>query len=270
MSKGLKSIVANIKYIIHLILIPYFCEMISSMKKIILSVTLVLSFLVAACQQSVNNGKSVNEKVSIEQFEKLLVEKSNALILDVRTPEEFAAGHVKGAVNLNIYDAGFKDGLAKLDKAKPVLVYCKAGSRSSDAANQMKEMGFGEVYNFGGGMLAWSNAEKPMVRKNDVPQAKGLSEESYLKLVAEKPLVLVDFHAVWCGPCKKLAPILANIVEKEGGRLTLIKLDSDENPALMKAKQIQGIPYLELYKDGKLIWKNMGFTDEATIISQLK
>lgn len=244
--------------------------MISSMKKLILSFTLVLSFLVAACQQSINKSKIVNEKVSIEQFEKLMTEKSNAIILDVRTPEEFAAGHVKGAVNLNIHDAAFKSGLAKLDKTKPMLVYCKSGARSADAASQMKEMGFGEVYNFGGGMLAWSNAGKPIVSDNTVTKAKGISEEAYLKMVAEKPLVLVDFHAVWCGPCKKLAPILASIVEKQGGRLTLIKLDSDENPELMKAKQIQGIPYLELYKDGKLIWKNMGLTDEATILSQLK
>ena len=244
--------------------------MISSMKKIILSITLVLSFLVAACQQSANNGKSVNEKVSIEQFEKLMAEKSNAIILDVRTPEEFAAGHVKGAVNLNIHDAAFKSGLAKLDKSKPVFVYCKSGSRSADATAQMKDMGFGEVYNFGGGMLAWSNAEKPVVRETAMSPNKGINEETYLKMVAEKPLVLVDFHAVWCGPCKKLSPILASIVEKQGGRLTLIKLDSDENPDLMKAKQIQGIPYLELYKDGKLIWTNMGLTDEATIMSQLK
>ncbi|MBK9639146.1 MAG: thioredoxin [Bacteroidetes bacterium] len=240
------------------------------MKKIILSVTLVLSFLVAACQQSTNKGKSVNEKVSIEQFEKLLIEKSNAIILDVRTPEEFAAGHVKSAVNLNIHDATFKNELAKLDKSKPVLVYCKSGSRSAAAASQMEAMGFNEVYNFGGGMLAWSNAEKPIVRENATPQKKGINEEAYLKLVAEKPLVLVDFHAVWCGPCKKLAPILESIVAKQEGKLTLIKLDSDENPDLMKAKQIQGIPYLELYKDGKLIWKNMGVADESTIMSQLK
>ncbi|MBK7965195.1 MAG: thioredoxin [Bacteroidetes bacterium] len=149
-------------------------------------------------------------------------------------------------------------------------MYCKSGSRSADAASQMKEMGFGEVYIFGGGMLAWTNAGKPIERKNETPPKKGINEEAYLKLVAEKPLVLVDFHAVWCGPCKKLAPILESVVTKQEGKLTLIKLDSDENPELMKAKQIQGIPYLELYRDGKLIWKNMGFTDEATILSQLK
>lgn len=240
------------------------------MKKLLLSTTLILSFFVAACQQTTNDGKSINEKVSIEQFEKLLTEKSNALILDVRTPEEFAAGHVKGAVNLNIYDAGFKTALTKLDKSKPVLVYCKAGGRSADAATQMQDLGFSEVYNFGGGMLAWANADKPMVKDNDVPKAKGINEADYLKLVAEKPLVLVDFHAVWCGPCKKLAPILESVVAKQEGKLTLIKLDSDENPELMKAKNIQGIPYLELYRDGKLVWKTMGFTDEATILSHLQ
>jgi thioredoxin 1 len=240
------------------------------MKKLLLSTTLILSFFMAACQQPAKNEKGIHEKVSLEQFEKLLAEKSNALILDVRTPEEFAAGHVKGAVNLNIYDAGFKDALTKLDKTKPVLVYCKAGGRSADAATQMQELGFSEVYNFGGGMLAWANAEKPMVSDKQVSKAKGLNEADYLKLVAENPLVLVDFHAVWCGPCKKLAPILESVVAKQEGKLTLIKLDSDENPELMKAKNIQGIPYLELYRDGKLVWKTMGFTDEATILSQLK
>ncbi|MBK7965196.1 MAG: rhodanese-like domain-containing protein [Bacteroidetes bacterium] len=65
------------------------------MKKILLSTTLILSFFVAACQQPAKDGKSIHEKVSLEQFEKLLAEKSNAIILDVRTPEEFATGHVK-------------------------------------------------------------------------------------------------------------------------------------------------------------------------------
>lgn len=244
--------------------------MISPLKKLILSTSLILSFLVAACQQPSGNGKTINETVSIEQFEKLLSEKTNAQILDVRTPEEFTAGHVQNAMNLNIYDKGFDNALSHLDKTKPVLVYCKAGSRSGDAAERMKKMGFSEVYNFSGGMLAWSNANKPTVSDDKKAKVAGLTEEAYKKLTSEKPLVLVDFNAVWCGPCKKLAPILESLVEKQGGKLTLIKIDSDANPELMRAKQIQGIPYLELYKEGKLVWKQMGLVDEATIAEQLK
>lgn len=70
--------------------------------------------------------------------------------------------------------------------------------------------------------------------------------------------------------CKKMMPIIEKIVADQGGKLTLLKVDADENPELMRAKKIDGIPYFEIYKDGKLIWTQMGMTDEATIVAQLK
>lgn len=240
------------------------------MKKVFTSLTLVLAFIIAACQQPAGTTSAVNQTIPIEQFEKLISEKSNEQLLDVRTPEEFNAGHLSGAVNLNIYDKGFKENLAKLDKSRPVMVYCKSGGRSGEAASIMKEMGFTEVYNMQGGMLAWTNAGKPVDNVGALPKISGLSVEEYQKQVSTNPLVLVDFNATWCMPCKKLAPILDELVKKEGGKLTLLKIDADANPELMKAKQIQGIPYLELYKDGKMVWSNMGMTDEATIAAQLK
>lgn len=239
------------------------------MKKVIFSLSLLFTFLFAACQQP-GGGKGVNETVVLEKFEQLLKDKSNAIVLDVRTPQEFSGGHITGAVNLDIYDNGFKDALGKLDKTRPVLVYCKSGGRSGNAAQMMGEMGFKEVYNLQGGILAWSNAGKPVDNGNAAPKAAGMSEADYLKKVAEHPLTIVDFNAVWCGPCKKMMPIIEKIVADQGGKLTLIKVDADENPELMRAKQIQGIPYFELYRDGKLVWTQMGMTDEATIVAQLK
>lgn len=250
--------------------VPYLCRDKSTMKKIIFSLTLLFAVVFASCQQPALKTEAKNETVATDQFEKLLAEKSNAQILDVRTPQEFASGHIKGAFNLDIYDAAFKEALGKLDKSRPVLVYCKSGGRSGQAAGMMKEMGFNEVYNLQGGMLAWTNAGKAVDNAGAVPKTAGLSEAAYLELVASKSLVLVDFNATWCAPCKKLAPILDEIVKKEDGRLTLIKIDADENPELMRAKQIEGIPYLELYKEGKLVWKNMGLTDASVISAQLK
>ena len=248
----------------------YICTIMKKMKKIIFSLSLVLSVIVASCQQPAKNSKPVNQTVPLEQFEKLISDRANAQLLDVRTPQEYTSGHIASAFNLDIYDPGFKEALGKLDKERPVLVYCKSGGRSGQAAEMMGQMGFKEVYNLQGGMLAWANAGKPVDNGNAAPSSSGMSEADYLKKVAEKPLVLVDFNAVWCGPCKKLAPILEGLVEKEGGRLTLMKVDADANPELMRAKQIQGIPYLELYKEGKLVWTNMGLTDESTIAAQLK
>ncbi len=241
------------------------------MKKILFSCGLVLSFLIASCQQAVEKKVPVNKVVTVEEFQKLLTEKSNATVLDVRTPDEFKAGYIKGAVNMDIYDPGFKENLATLDAAKPVLVYCKSGGRSAGAAKLLAEMGFTEVYDLQGGVMAWSANGKPLDgTENTAGGSAGLSLDDYVKQVSSAPLVLVDFNAVWCMPCKKLAPILDELVKKENGRLTLIKIDADANPQLMQAKQIQGIPYLELYKEGKMVWSNMGMTDEATIAAQLK
>lgn len=237
------------------------------MKKQFLLFTFLLSFIMAACQQS--SSKVINEAVDAAAFSKLINERSDEQLLDVRTPEEYDGGHIAGALNLNIYDEVFRQTLGKLDPARPVMVYCKAGGRSADAAGILKEMGFKEVYDLKGGMMAWDNAGLPVERKTAASSA-GITLKQYEQLVTQQPLILVDFNAVWCKPCKMLAPILDELVKKENGRLTLIKLDADQNPELLKAKGIEGIPYLELYKEGKLVWSNMGLTDEATIAAQLK
>lgn len=78
-------------------------------------------------------------------------------LLDVRTPSEYSAGHINQAKNMNIYDPTFRDQAAKLDKTKPVAVYCKAGSRSMKAAQVLQEMGFKRIYNLEGGYLSWVN-----------------------------------------------------------------------------------------------------------------
>jgi 3-mercaptopyruvate sulfurtransferase SseA len=82
------------------------------------------------------------------------------------------------------------------------MVYCKSGGRSGEAATMMKEMGFTEVYNMQGGMLAWSNAGMPVDNSGASPKSSGLTQEDYQKQVSANSLVLVDFNATWCMPCK--------------------------------------------------------------------
>jgi phage shock protein E len=86
-------------------------------------------------------------------------------ILDVRTPEEFASGHIANAVNLNWNGPDFNSQVVTLDKNGRYLVYCKAGIRSAKAAKAMSSLGFQEIYNFSGGTDAWIKEGFPVVKE---------------------------------------------------------------------------------------------------------
>ena len=97
--------------------------------------------------------------VKVAEFEKL-ANAGKGTILDVRTPKEYAEGHVNGSVNINYFDKDFKDQVGKLESTKPVYVYCHSGGRSSKAMNIMKSQGFTTIYNLTGGYAAWKNVHK--------------------------------------------------------------------------------------------------------------
>jgi phage shock protein E len=79
-------------------------------------------------------------------------------ILDVRTPAEFASGHLAGARNLDIESPDFAAGLAQLPKDAPYAVYCRSGNRSGQAIAAMQALGFTQAYHLGGGIGAWTSA----------------------------------------------------------------------------------------------------------------
>ena len=96
----------------------------------------------------------VSEDVTAEEF-KALIDKNNGILLDVRTKDEVASGMIKNAINLDYYSATFKDDVAKLDKNKPVYVYCRSGGRSGGAKKILTSIGFKTVYNLKGGYSNW-------------------------------------------------------------------------------------------------------------------
>jgi rhodanese-related sulfurtransferase len=99
--------------------------------------------------------------VSVEEFDKLRANKAN-IVLDVRTPEEFKAGHIPGATNINYTASDFGEKVAKLDKDKTYLVHCAAGVRSARACKKMEGLGFKNLVDLHAGFGGWEEAGKPV------------------------------------------------------------------------------------------------------------
>lgn len=93
--------------------------------------------------------------LNVEEF-KAKISDPNTVILDVRTPEEVAAGKIEGALEINFHDNDFKEKVAALDKEKTYLIYCKSGGRSGKACKILQKSGFPSLYNLDGGWTAWS------------------------------------------------------------------------------------------------------------------
>jgi phage shock protein E len=120
-----------------------------------------LIVFVAVCGPAV--AQSAYKNVGVDQFDKLR-QQTNTVVLDVRTPKEFAAGHIPGAVNIDWNGAEFQKKAVALDRSKTFLVHCAVGGRSAKASDKLASLQFTNVYNLEGGMKAWEKAGKAVER----------------------------------------------------------------------------------------------------------
>ncbi len=142
--------------------------------RIAVSVLLALGALMTGCSDggpavSASSGASAatapesGATLDAEQFA-AAIKLPDTTILDVRTPAEFAEGHLPGAVNIDVNSPDFTTAIADLDKTTPYAVYCRSGNRSATALRIMADQGFTGAYHLGGGIGAWSQAGGDIVR----------------------------------------------------------------------------------------------------------
>lgn len=127
------------------------------MKKLIASFAALI--LLAGCSST---GSATTVNLNVSEFSQKITE-PDVIIVDVRTPEEFASGHIEGALNIDFNSGNFANEITRLNPSENYAIYCRSGSRSGQAASIMHKAGFHDVSNLNGGVIDWTNAGLPLV-----------------------------------------------------------------------------------------------------------
>lgn len=201
-----------------------------------------------------------------QEFEKQLATEGERILLDVRTPGEFGERHLAGALNIDYNGADFNSRIGNLDKTQPVYVYCLSGGRSAAAAQTLTEIGFTKVFEMNGGISRWIAENHPVEAENFNPN-KGMSLQELQSMIqaAQDSVVLVDFNAAWCAPCKKMKAFMPNLIKDCGGKLKVIYVDYDNNPRLVTAMKVASIPALMLFQNGIEMKRYAGFVPQEDL-----
>ena len=224
---------------------------------------IVFLYSFASCNNDNNN------LVSAIKFSEIISNDKSVIIIDVRTPDEFNKGHLKNSLNVNWFDENFDENLNIFSKDLPVLVYCLSGGRSSKANERIKSLGFKNVYELDGGILEW--------RKNKLPEAtlnnnfkNSLTVEDFNNFIETDKIVLVDYYANWCAPCKIMEPYLDEISNEYSNSLELVRINYDQNLPLVRSLEVYGLPVLQIFKDKELLWSHVGFIEKSLVVNEVK
>lgn len=222
------------------------------MKKIQFYLALTLFVIATSCTNS-QNFKSVE----VSEFKSSIEKTNDAQILDVRTPGEFAGGHINNAINIDWNGNDFDSQISQLNKKKTVFVYCLSGGRSKKAASHLKELGFKNIIELNGGYLAWSKANP-----STDSTWTGMTLENYNQLLTSEKTVVIDFYAEWCAPCKKMAPYLDKLSNELADKVIIHRIDADKNKSLFNKLGYTGLPVVLVFKKGKLTFQKNQYISE--------
>lgn len=221
----------------------------------------VLASVLFSCQ-----GSTQPSDIPVEEFSKGII-KENVQVLDVRTQEEYNSGHIEGSFLADwTQREQFNERIKSLDKNKPVYAYCLSGGRSRAAAAHLRKAGFKEVYNLDGGIVAWKRAARPV---EGVARSKQMTLDEYKALIPADRTVLVDIGAVWCPPCKKMEPVVRDLVQSNGTAFQLVQVDGGVQEELAKRLNANSFPTFIIYKGGREVWRKEGIVSKEALLEQL-
>jgi len=235
------------------------------MKNLIYLPILIILCTNIYCQSPDVAYKNLNS----EKFKKEIAQNGVSLI-DVRTISEFKNQHIKNAQQLNFYALDFRDKLLLLPKDEAIYLYCNTGFRSEIAAKYLSYKGFKKVYNLEKGIMDWNLKNLPTVSEPDAVKdnKNKMTMGDFKKLIHSDTLVLIDFYAPWCGPCRKMMPMIDSLKIEYHPKIKVVKINADASKKLIKQLNMNTVPYFALYKKDELLFHKRGMTSRKELIDE--
>jgi rhodanese-related sulfurtransferase len=208
-----------------------------------------------------------NLSLPSSEFEKQILQPGIQL-LDVRTSGEYASGHIRNSLQANwLNREEFKERTQYLDKTKPVYVYCGSGVRSRDAAKWLIENGFQQVSELEDGFINWKKNNKPV---ETISPVKQMTMADYHRSLDSSSILLIDFGAEWCPPCKKMEPVLKQLENELNGAIRIIRIDAGIHTNVMQQLRVDKLPTFIIYKNGKESWRKEGLVSPEELKASLR
>lgn len=215
--------------------------------KMISSISLIVMIALVSC----TNRKGTSE-LSPDAFREQLTSGTNIQLVDTRSPKAYEEGHIAQAVNIDFATSDFDKKIEDLYKDIPVYVYGQKGGE--EAAAKLRSLGFKEVYQLKGGMDEWMQKGQPV-------------EMGFNTVIAGKKLVLVDFNAKWCKPCKMMQPFIDKIHEERKNDVIVMSIDTDMARDLAMKYEVSLLPTVMMFKENQVIYRSEGLLDQAYLDS---
>jgi len=235
-----------------------------------LKYTLVILIGCLTVFQSPAQQNQSQKSITTKQLNELLADSSQVIqLVDVRTPKEYKTGRISIASNADWTNPAFKTMVKALDTTQAIYVICLSGGRSAAAAEYLRNEGVRTVVEVEGGMLQW-RAQGFAEQLSATETSTGMSVEVFQSLVEGEGLILVDFYADWCIPCRKMAPYLEKMAGENAKGVKIVRIDTEAHKNVSTAMQVQALPVLQLYRAGQKIWEHQGFLEEEAIKKVIK
>jgi thioredoxin len=218
---------------------------------------LILVLLLAACK---NNTAG---KLNLEAFNQI-ASNNNAQIIDLRPQAEFDSGHIVNAASFVPNSPELDAYIDMLYKDVPVCVIGGSSEDNTKLIEKLKSKGFKNINELNGGMSAWINAKLP-VQKTLPKKIYPNDTISFDDAINGDKLVMVDFNATWCKPCKMMQPSIDRVHDERSSEVIVYSIDVDKFPQYNEKYQIKGIPLVMLFKNGKTMHRSEGYLEESKI-----